>query len=374
MSKVAIIKCNDYQEYNVYKAVKECFDLLGGLNKYVKNGMKVAIKPNLLLAKSPDGHATTHPAVIAAIGLQIIECGATPLVVESPGGPYFVTYLKATYKACGMTAMSKKYNIPLNKDLSTTPKVIKTERNTRKITVLKPLLDCDLIINASKMKTHAMMIFTGAIKNMFGAIAGTEKAAYHINSSDYDQFANDLIDIFQTVVPTLNVMDGIIAMEGEGPSAGDPKKVGVIVTSTNGFSLDSAVHDMLLIDKEQSYIMKNAKLRGISLDYEIVGNDLEDVLITDFNVPFQQQKGDSKGIIGKILSNSRSKPVVIKDKCIGCEICKDNCPADCIVMVDKKPVFDYDACIRCFCCQELCPESAIFAKKPLIIKLLSGGR
>ncbi len=120
--------------------------------------------------------------------------------------------------------------------------------------------------------------------------------------------------------------------------------------------------------------MKNAKLRGISLDYELVGNKLEDVKITDFNVPFQRQKNNSKGIIGKILSNSRSKPVVNKEKCIGCEICKNNCPAECIVMVDKKPVFDYDACIRCFCCQELCPESAIFAKKPLIIKLLSGGR
>ncbi len=374
MSKVAIAKCNDYQDEKVYQAVKECFDLLGGLNKFVKKGMKVAIKPNLLMAKSPDGHATTHPSVIAAIGRQIIECGGAPLVVESPGGPYFVTYLKATYKACGMTAMSKKYNIPLNTDLSTIPKVIKTERNTRKITVLKPLLDCDLIINASKMKTHAMMIFTGAIKNMFGAIAGTEKAAYHINSSDYDKFANDLIDIFQVVVPTLNVMDGIIGMEGEGPSAGDPKQVGVIVASTNGFSLDSVVHDILLIDKEQSYILKNAKQRGISLDYEIVGCDLEEVIISDFKVPFQRKKGEVKGIFGKIMNNSKSKPVVIKNKCIGCEICKDNCPALCITMVDGKPNFDYDACIRCFCCQELCPESAIITKKPLLIKLLSGGR
>ncbi|MCK5812060.1 MAG: DUF362 domain-containing protein [Clostridiales bacterium] len=374
MSKVAIVKCNDYQDDKVYKTVKECFDLLGGLNKFVKKGMKVAIKPNLLMAKSPDGHATTHPSIIAAIGRLIIECGGTPLVVESPGGPYFVTYLKATYKACGMTAMSKKYNIPLNTDLSTIPKIIKTERNTRKITVLKPLLDCDLIINASKMKTHAMMIFTGAIKNMFGAIAGTEKATYHINASDYDKFANELIDIFQTVVPTLNVMDGIIGMEGEGPAAGNPKQVGVILASTNGFSLDSVAHDILLIDKEQSYILKNAKLRGISIDYDLIGSKLDEVIINDFNIPYQLKKGLTKNLFWKITSNSKSKPVVIKDKCVGCEICKNNCPAECIVMVDKKPVFDYDACIRCFCCQELCPKSAIIAKKPFIHKLLSGGR
>jgi len=372
MDKVSIVKCTTYDEELVYNAVKKSFDLIGGINKYIKKGMNVGIKPNLLMAKSPDKHATTHPYIVGAIGRLINECGANPILVESPGGPYFISYIKATYKACGMTEICKQNNIKLNFDLSVEAKVIKTERNTRKISLLKPLVECDVIINACKMKTHAMMIFTGAIKNMFGAIAGTEKTVYHINSANYDKFANDLIDIFNAIKPTLNVMDGIIAMEGEGPSSGEPKKVGVILTSENGFALDSLAHDIVNINKEQSYIMKNAKLRGIDISYEVVGEKIDDVKITDFKVPFQNPNQNI--FFDKIFNNSKSKPVVIKDMCVGCQICKNNCPANCITMVDNKPQFDYTQCIRCFCCQELCPESAIIVKKPLIIKILSGGK
>ena len=373
MNKVAIAKCENYNEELVYNSLIKLFDSLGGVDKFIKKGMKVCLKPNLLTAKSPEVCATTHPYVVGAMGRIINECGAKAILVESPGGPYINSYLKRTYKSCGMSETCEKNNIELNYDLSVVSKVIKTERNTRKISVLKPLTECDLIINISKMKTHAMMIFTGAIKNMFGAIAGTEKAVYHINSADYDKFANDLIDIFNIVKPNLNIMDGIIAMEGAGPAGGDPKDVGLLLLSENGFALDSAVHDILEIDKKQSYIIKNAVLRNIDISYEAVLEKIEDVKVSDFNVPFQINK-NSNGFLSKFMNNSKSKPVLLKDKCIGCKICQQNCPAECIEMVDKKPVFDYTKCIRCFCCQELCPENAIIAKKSLLVKILSGGR
>jgi len=373
MNKVAIEICNVYDEKVIYNLLKKMFDNMGGLDKFVKKGMKVGIKPNLLMAKSPDACATTHPYVIGAIGKLVNEYGGQSILIESPGGPYLKGYLKVIYRACGMTEVCKNNNIKLNYNLDIVSKVIETERNTRRISVLKPLTECDIIINVSKMKTHAMMIFTGAIKNMFGSIAGTEKAAYHINSADYDKFANELIDIYNITKPTLNVMDGIIAMEGYGPSSGNPKEVGVILASEDGFALDAAAHDILKIDKTQSYIMKNAVKRGINIDYEIIGEKMSNVIIDDFIIPYQNKRKGNK-IINKIINNSKSKPIVVKDKCIGCQICKNNCPANCIEMVDNKPVFDYSKCIRCFCCQELCPEAAIKIKKTLLVSILSGGR
>ena len=110
----------------------------------------------------------------------------------------------------------------------------------KQLEVLKPLIDADIVINLPKLKTHTMMTFTGAVKNMFGAIAGTAKADMHLRMADYIKFADCLIDIFLSVKPTLNIMDAIDGMEGYGPNNGNPRHIGVLMASTDGFSLDAA--------------------------------------------------------------------------------------------------------------------------------------
>jgi uncharacterized protein (DUF362 family)/Pyruvate/2-oxoacid:ferredoxin oxidoreductase delta subunit len=376
MSKVVITKCDDYNEEALYESVMKVFSELGGIGKFVKEGMTVALKPNLLLPQAPEAAAVTHPLVVAAIGRAVREAGGKPVVVESPGGYYNTQILKILYKACGLAEVCGKYGIDLNYDTSVTSVLFTTDRGKRRIKILKPLMEADLVINISKMKTHGMMIFTGAVKNMFGAVAGVEKAAYHINTIDYDAFANELIDIFLCVSPRLNFMDAVMAMEGKGPSAGTPRKVGLVMGSESGFALDSAAHDIIGIDRTKSFILRNAVKRGLDTAYILEGADLDDIAVKDFDIPYVRKniRFFERGLLKKLLENSKSYVYVDKEKCTSCGICMNHCPAQVITFRNDVPNIDHDKCIRCFCCHELCPNHAMDIKDSLVIRFLNGKR
>ncbi len=373
---VSLRKCTSYNDDIVYRSVKLVFDDIGGIGSIISKGMKVALKPNLLLPQSPDNCATTNPAVVGAVGRLVKEAGGEPIVVESPGGIYNKAILKALYKSCGISAVCDKYGIELNFDTSVEKTTADCLGRRRSFNIIKPLIEADFIINISKLKTHGMMVFTGAVKNMFGAIAGIEKATHHMNMPDYDAFADNIIDICETTKPGLSIIDGVLAMEGNGPSAGTPRKLGVLIGSYSPYLADKAAHDIIKIDVADSYILTQAASRGVDLNYEAVGDDIKEFECPDFNVPFKKRMGiKRKGILnGRLLTTFKTKPVVNKEMCVGCEICKNNCPAEVIVMKNSIPDFDYKGCIRCFCCQELCPEHAISIKKPVLIKLLTRNR
>ncbi|MFO7611191.1 MAG: DUF362 domain-containing protein [Clostridia bacterium] len=373
---VSLGKCTDYDEEKVYEALSDTVARLGGMGRFIKPGMTVALKPNLLLPQSPDNCATTHPAVVAAAGRLVLEAGGKPVVVESPGGLYNKIVLMTLYKLCGISDVCEKHGIALNYDTAVTRVTADCLGRTRSFNVLKPLVDADFIINISKMKTHGMMVFTGAVKNMFGAIAGAEKASYHMNMPDYMAFASNLIDICETVRPGLSIMDGIDAMEGNGPSAGRPRRIGALLVSESPYALDKAAHDIINLDANDSYILIEAIRRGINLVYEVLGTPVEELFCGDFDIPFRISSGKIKRNLlnSRFLTKYKSKPVVNREMCIGCGICRDNCPAEVIEIIDGKPCFDYTGCIRCYCCQELCPEHAIRIRDPFLVKLLSQKR
>ena len=274
------------------------------------------------------------------------------------------------------SAVCKKYGIELNFNTDVIKKTENCLGRKRSFNMLRPLVEADFIINLSKLKTHGMMVFTGAVKNMFGSIAGIEKATHHMNMPDYNAFADNIIDICETIKPGLSIMDGILAMEGNGPSAGNPRRLDVIVASKNPYLVDMAAHDIINLDVADSYILYQAKKRGVDLEYIAVGDDISEFVCPDFSIPFKKSMGiTKKGILNRgFMTYFKSKPVVDKNVCIGCAICKNNCPAEAIVMKNGIPNFDYKNCIRCFCCQELCPEHAISIKDSFLIKLLATKR
>ncbi len=364
MHKVIVHKSENYRIDRVIQALEQIFDEMGGLDKFVKPGMKVAIKPNLLMAKKPDDAATTHPAVIKAVITLVQRAGGIASIVESPGGPYNTALLKRVYASTGMEAAATETGAELNYDLRVEKVETSEAKFIKSLKVLKPLLDADLIINVAKLKTHGMMVYTGAVKNMFGSIAGLEKADYHMRMSDYDRFAESLIDIYLATKPKINLIDGIIAMEGEGPSSGVPKYLGVLLGSEDAFACDYAALQIIDVDYRAVPVLRMAEKRDLFQkdQVEVVGVDLDTVKTDSFDVPAlnHMKVGSAFNLLHFVGKKFRPLPQIQFEKCIRCGKCMEICPPKAITRSeDKELIIDYNKCISCFCCHEFCPEKAV---------------
>jgi NAD-dependent dihydropyrimidine dehydrogenase PreA subunit len=221
------------------------------------------------------------------------------------------------------------------------------------------------------------------VKNQFGCIPGVRKGEYHIKLPDANHFAQMLVDLNNFVKPVLYVMDGIFAMEGNGPRGGKPRKMNILLFSDDPIALDATV--CRLIDVNPEYVptvtLGRASGAGTYLENEIelAGDNFNTFRQNNFDIdrsPLKPYK--AKGFMSFLNNRFVPKPFIIKEKCVACGVCISMCP-----MVpksvdwsggDKKrpPVHNYKTCIRCFCCQELCPESAIELKFPLVRRIFGG--
>jgi uncharacterized protein (DUF362 family)/NAD-dependent dihydropyrimidine dehydrogenase PreA subunit len=314
--------------------------------------------------------------VVKAVISQIQKAGGIVSIVESPGGPYSTAILKHVYKTTGIERIADQTGAVLNYDLRVSKINREQSKYIKQLEVVKPLIDADIVINLPKLKTHTMMTFTGAVKNMFGAIAGTAKADMHLRMADYMKFADCLIDIFLSVKPTLNIMDAVDGMEGYGPTNGNPRHIGVLLASTDGFSLDAAALKMIGLPVEKVPVMFNAKERKLlDEEIEIIGEPIENVIITDYSIPLlsEHERADKydRGMMKHLKKWLRPRPEIQKSLCVKCGTCVQNCPPKAIT-IDKngKPDIDYQNCIRCFCCQELCTHNAITVNRSVLSKIM----
>lgn len=376
MMNVSIERCNSYDEETVYTAIEKLIDNIGGWKKFISPGKKVALKPNLLMFKKPEDAATTHPSVVKAVITQIQKAGGIVTIVESPGGPYSQSMLRHVYKATGIEKVADETGAVLNYDLRVCDIYREQSKYIKQLEVLKPLVDADVIINLPKLKTHTMMTYTGAVKNMFGAVAGTAKADLHLRMPDYMKFADSLIDIYLSVKPSLNILDGIIGMEGYGPTNGTPRNVGVLLASTDGFSLDAAALKIIGLPMEKVPVMLNAKERGLlPEDITITGEPIENITVKGYYIPLinEHERVDkfNRGFMKHVKKWIRPRPVIQESLCVKCGNCSKNCPPKVITLEKgKKPEIDYKNCIRCFCCHELCAYNAITIHRSMLSKTL----
>jgi uncharacterized protein (DUF362 family)/NAD-dependent dihydropyrimidine dehydrogenase PreA subunit len=378
MSIVSIVKCADYDDATVAAALEKCLGHLGGIERFVSPGKKVVIKTNLLMKKRPEAAVTTHPALVKALGIAVKKAGATVTIADSPGSRYTEASLKGIYACTGMERIASEEGFALNLDLSYHEIDTPQGKLLKKVTIIEPLINADLVINMPKMKSHGQMVYTGAVKNMFGAIPGAYKAEYHLRMPEYSTFADALIDIFLSVKPGLTIMDAIVAMDGDGPAGGDPKKVGLILGGENAFELDMAALTIAGVNPLDIPIIRNAVDRGLCpgsmQDIELLGEPLDSVKVPDFRMPALKSRmvvpWVRKGPLRAILNFLRPRPEFNHHICIGCGECERNCPAHVITMTDKRPHADLSGCIRCFCCQELCPEKAVAIRRPFLTRLI----
>ena len=375
---ISLVRCENYDYEQVKDALRKSIEHLGGFGAYLKKGEKVLLKPNLVMKKSPAEMATTHPAVIKALCELLTEFGIHVIIGDSPGGPFNERMLSGIYKATGMEEVASETGVRLNYNFNSSELKNPEGLLLKKITITDMINDVDKIISVSKLKTHGMMTFTGAVKNMFGIIPGILKAEYHLIMSKKDDFANALIDICIAAEPVLSFMDGIVGMEGAGPTAGDPRAVNVVIASGSPYHLDKVACEIISLPFDDVSTIKNCIGRGICAeglsDINLIGDNIESFKIKDFNVPKVKDYASPAGgpkILRKFINFMlRPVPAFNLKTCTACGICADRCPAKIITIKKAKPVLAASECIRCYCCHELCPSKAIVIKEALVSRLL----
>ncbi len=377
---VSVHKCINYKYYSVKQAILRNIQDLGGLENYLTKGDKVLLKINLVMKRKPEEATTTHPIFIKALGEILIEYGCKVVIGDSPGGPFNEVILKSIYKYNGIEEVAKEIGATLNYNCNSF--TLKNNNNLllKSFIATDMLNDVDKVISVSKLKTHKMMTFTGAVKNMFGTVPGINKAEYHMNLPTYDKFADALIDICQSANPILSFMDGIEAMEGEGPSSGTPRNVNVTIASNSPYHLDKIACTLINLPLDKVPTIKRSYERGICTsdlsDIDIICENFDSLIISDFDIPknslvvYNHEK--LPDFIKNFFNNNIQPKLQVKEyDCISCKVCEKNCPAEVIDMCDGIPNFNLKDCIRCYCCQELCPKRAITVKRPLLLKLLT---
>jgi len=366
MAKVAVVKCSSYDYDLVFSKVSEAINLIGGFE--LKKGAKVLVKPNLLGDHKPEDAVTTHPFVVEAVVRILKEKGADITIGDSCGMGV-IGGTRAVLETTGMNNVAKKHNIKALA-LETKTKVI-TDNNAKILKTMRVSSiaeEADLIINLPKLKTHSLMRYTGAVKNIFGIIPGGNKPGYHSTAPREDEFGNLLVDIYQNFTPELSIMDGIVGIEGNGPGSGGIKKqAGIILASKDAVCLDIVASKIIGFEPLEIRTTKYAIERGVSDGKaEIVG---EANLSIPFKKPITAPSFVPDWVSKRIIEYIKVSPHVIKEKCLSCRTCFAACPVHAISM-DKKARIDNKKCINCFCCHELCPYKAIELRQPLLLRVL----
>ncbi|EHQ87570.1 DUF362 domain-containing protein [Desulfosporosinus youngiae] len=372
-AKVVLKFCPDYTA-DVEKSLREGLAEWGGMPTFVKPGQKVLLKVNLLMKKRPEEAVTTHPSVVEAVVRLVQEAGGIPIIGDSPGGPYTVGALQAIYSKSGLREVAERTGAILNEDVGQTTLQYPEGKIIKSLTVTNCVLNADVVIPISKLKTHGMMTFTGAVKILFGVIPGLLKAEYHLKMFKISDFADLLVDIAAWVKPALSIMDGVVGMEGDGPSAGKPRNIGALIMSTDPFALDVVATDLIgLIPKKVPTIMA-ARARGLTShlnEIELKGDARSLWRIQNYIIPkavstnFLDMVPLPESVKNFVLNRVRPYPKFEHEMCVGCSDCVNNCPPKAVAMNEnQRPLVDLQACIRCFCCQELCPHHAVKLCKP----------
>jgi uncharacterized protein (DUF362 family)/Pyruvate/2-oxoacid:ferredoxin oxidoreductase delta subunit len=377
-ARVVIVRCDAYADDQVVVAIKKGLDMLGGISGFAKPGERIVMKPNILIGTDPDKGVTTHPAVFGAVGKLLKDAGANVLYGDSPSfGKAEPNLRKSGTKEVGDELGFSLADFDSGRAVSHKDALL-----VKKFVVANGVLDSDGLVSLPKLKTHGLVRLTGAVKNQFGCVPGLLKSQYHVKLPDPYDFATMLVDLNTLIKPRLYIMDGIVAMEGNGPRGGKLKRLNVLLLSSDPVALDATACRIVHLDPEIVPTSKPGEKAGLGTyhveNIELMGEPLESFIDASFVVNRTPPISSSGGRFRVFLKNRiTQRPVIDKARCTCCGTCITMCPVQ-PKAVDwyqgdnsKPPRHNYNRCIRCYCCQETCPEGAIYLSSPLLGKVYS---
>ncbi len=351
-AKVAVVRCNSYVQRKVDKAVAKALELIG---YEFKKGLTVLIKPNILGSYTARRQKaiTTNPALVEAV-CKILKKNKCKIYI---GESSFMN-TNVAFKTSGIERVAKKYAINKKPIIFEQEKLKYIKDSSAKILKRFPIAriikQVDLIINMPKMKTHSLAHVTLGIKNLYGLIPGGLKQRIHKKAKG-DKFSEILVDIYQNIKPELNILDGIVGMDGHGPSSGQPQRANMILASENTVALDIAASSIMEFNPRKIPAIKMAVERDLySRDYKFELLGVSKLPQIHFRKP---TKGKTTSRVRRGVS--KEKPIICDiKKCIKCGTCAKKCPVKAITL-KPYPEIDKRKCIRCFCCMEVCPVHAL---------------
>ncbi|MBN2527829.1 MAG: DUF362 domain-containing protein [Deltaproteobacteria bacterium] len=372
--KVSIQLLSDYDSARVAHAMDALMAPLGGMAPFVQGNDTVVLKPNLLAPRPVSRATCTHPEIIRTAGRLVQQAGASQVLVTDSSG--IGNAVQVTAK---MGLKSEGALKIVNPDEAQW--VSSRESGQWKLRLSKLMLQHP-VINIAKAKTHGQMIVTAAAKNMFGGVLGLEKPQWHYRiGRDPQQFARLLVHICETLSPRLNILDGVIGMEGNGPGSGTPRPLGIVMASENAHALDYILCKIWKLKPEKVYTIRAAMDMGVlpaEKDIEVVGPPIASLQPSP---PWKlAQETSPARLVGPnwltpVLENlMKTLPHLNHQRCTLCMECTHHCAANAMDVSEGRIVIDLQKCISCFCCQEMCPHSAITVKTGALARLLRLGK
>jgi uncharacterized protein (DUF362 family)/Pyruvate/2-oxoacid:ferredoxin oxidoreductase delta subunit len=379
-SVVAVVRCESYRTEEVASALERGLRLLGGVERFIRFGEKVLLKPNIVSGHEPERAVTTHPAVMQAMIRIMHRTGAQVAFGDSPG----TEKPRKAAKKSGLLDAAGELGVELS-DFETSSSIDSPEGFTqKKLPMAKAVLETEALISLPKMKTHQLTRITGSVKNQYGCIAGLHKGALHLKYPEVSDFSRMLAELNLVIRPRLTVMDGILAMEGNGPTAGEPRRMNVLIMSDDPVAVDATF--CRIIDLDPVIVPTNTAgfEKGLGTfrdrDIEYRGDSFSSFVRRDFKVIRYQVSGHDLIKHFPVLKNMLlPRPVIDHALCRRCGFCIKACPVPGKAVrfngrgSVEPPRYDYGACIRCYCCQEMCPCGAISTETPLLGRLFVRG-
>ena len=360
----------DYHPSHVEGALQLLLEPLGGIAHFVKPGHNVLIKPNLLAGKSPVKAVTTHPEIVRQLIQLAQRAGGSVVVGDSPG----LGKPESVARKCGIMQVVEETGARFASFQESVPVNLATG-TFHQLEVAREALEADVIINLPKLKTHQMMGYTGAVKNLFGLVVGMRKARLHLQAgTDKTFFALMLLELAERFKPALSIMDAVVGMEGNGPGSGDPVQLGALLASSHPMALDTVATAMVNLPEQSVWTQRVARQtgrQGVDLaEIELLGVPLANLKTTRFRPA--KSSDVNFGLprpVKNLIKNAISAQPEITLDCQLCGHCVTHCPPQAMTMSKRGVTIDYARCIRCFCCQELCPHAAIATRQGVLLRL-----
>ncbi len=371
MDLISLQRCNDYRETTLKEQLTNLLQPLGGMRQFVKPGQQVLLKPNLLAGKTPEAAVTTHPVLVKAVAELVHEAGGVACIGDSPGiGSFERVAAKTGMHGCGARL------VPFDGT-----RRVERAGTFRQLELATAYLDADVVINLPKLKTHEMMTLTCGVKNLYGAVVGPAKAGLHLTAGHSKQlFAGLLLEIAQARPVALTIVDGIVAMEGNGPNSGTPRQLGVLIAGENPVAVDTVAARLAGIPPELLPVEQEARRRGLSGTEPDQISTTVDLSQLAAKPPFLLPDGldiqfGLPGFLKGLLRNHLTPlPAADTSLCTRCGICRDSCPPAAITITKNALKVSSGRCIRCWCCRELCPQHAMSLKKGVLLKMIERWR